>query len=142
MNRLSPILQEVAVLVLRLWVGLALFFAHGKGKLEDPSDFVHGDFIQEHFPLPTILGWAAVLAESIGALLLAAGLMTRLCAFGIVGTMTGAAFVAHADDPFGHKEKALMYAFIALFFLLYGGGRWSVDRAITHYRRPPETSDV
>lgn len=39
------------------------------------------------------------------------GLATRLATVPMMIIMLVAAFVAHADDPFGKKEPALLYVF-------------------------------
>jgi len=61
---------------------------------------------------------------------LAAGFMTRISAFFVSCTMLVAGFVAHAADPFGRKEKALMYLCIGLLYMLIGAGRYSIDGLI------------
>ena len=73
-----------------------------------------------------------MLAEFLGGILLALGLFTRPAAFLIMSTMTVAAFGAHARDPWETKEKALLYLFVAIFFLLAGGGKFAIDR---YFRR-------
>ena len=44
--------------------------------------------------------------------------------------MTVAAFVRHAADPFGGKEKAVLYLVGAVTLLFAGAGRYAVDTAI------------
>jgi uncharacterized membrane protein YphA (DoxX/SURF4 family) len=41
--------------------------------------------------------------------------------------MVVAAFVGEAGSPFGAREKALLFLFAALPFLLAGGGRYALD---------------
>jgi len=38
-----------------------------------------------------------------------------------------AAFIRHGADPFSGKEKALLFFFISLAFLLIGAGKYGVD---------------
>lgn len=117
---------DVGLLLLRLFTGLALAFGHGIGKLPPSAGFVErtGSL---GFPIPEFFAWAAGLAEFGGGLLLALGLMTRPASFFIGFTMLVAAFGRHAADPFGQKEKALLYLAIAMLYLLIGAGRYSVD---------------
>ena len=42
--------------------------------------------------------------------------------------MLVAAFIQHAGDPFGSREKALLFALIFIAILLLGPGPFSVDK--------------
>jgi putative oxidoreductase len=119
-------------LVLRLWVGLNMALSHGFGKISDPGAFLASGGMAhfESLPLPQAWGWFAIFAEFLGGLLLAAGLFTRLAALSIFGTMLGAAFVVHFDDPWSRKEMALAYAIMALVFVFKGGGKASLDALV------------
>jgi putative oxidoreductase len=44
--------------------------------------------------------------------------------------MAVAAFIAHGDDPFAQKEKALLFLAIYLVLLLVGSGKFSADKAL------------
>ena len=70
----------------------------------------------------------AVLAEFVCSILLILGLGTRLAALPLIITMLVAAFAVHADDPFGKKEFALLYLLIFATILVFGAGKYSVDR--------------
>jgi putative oxidoreductase len=80
---------------------------------------------------PTISLSLAVFAEFLCAVLLIFGLATRLAAIPLSITMFTAAFVAHGDDPFGTKEKPLLFLVIFLFLLIAGPGKYSVDRRLS-----------
>lgn len=69
----------------------------------------------------------AVFAEFICAITLMLGFFSRISAFMLAFTMAVAAFIQHADDPFGNKEKALLYLVGLVAILLMGGGRYSID---------------
>ena len=119
-------LTDTALLILRVFTGLSLALAHGFGKLPVSAEFVEG-VGQLGFPAPTVFAWAAALAESVGALCLAFGLLTRPAALTVLFTMLVAAFGVHAADPFRVKELALFYAVSALVFVILGAGRYSID---------------
>lgn len=123
---------DAGLLVLRLFAGLTLAFAHGLGKLPPSEGFVES-VSGLGFPAPEIFAWAAGLAEFAGGLLLALGLFTRPAAVAIAFTMAVAAFGRHGDDPFSSKEKALLFLAIAVAFLLAGSGRYGLDRLV--YRK-------
>jgi putative oxidoreductase len=117
---------DVALLVLRVAAGIGLF-THGRMKLPPPERFV-GMVGGLGFPLPELFAWCAALAESVGALLLAVGLLTRPAGAAIAVTMSVAFFGAHRNDAFSVKELAMLYGVIGLAFLLLGAGRLSLDR--------------
>jgi putative oxidoreductase len=122
-------LNSLGLLALRLFTGLSISLAHGLGKLRDPDAFATG-VAGMGLPLPGAAAWLAILSEFAGGLLIAAGLFTRPAAFMLAGTMTVAAFVAHAGDPFQKRELALFYSIAAVTLLLAGAGRYSLDALI------------
>ncbi|MFZ0391003.1 MAG: DoxX family protein [Calditrichia bacterium] len=117
---------NTGLLLLRVFAGLALALAHGWLKFPPSEGFIAG-VAKMGFPLPLFFAWAAVLSEFIGGLLLAVGLFTRPASLFILLTMLTAAFIRNAGNPFAKKELALLYGFIALFLLIAGAGRYSVD---------------
>ena len=119
---------DSAALLLRVSFGLALSFAHGLKKIQNPGQFI--ERVGKSFPAPELLGWAAILSEFAGGLLLALGLFTRSTATFVSATLFVAAFKVHAADPFAKKELALAYALIGLAFLIGGPGRYSLDALI------------
>jgi putative oxidoreductase len=46
-----------------------------------------------------------------------------------------AAFVVHAEDPFGKMEKALLYLFGYLLLAMTGPGKYSLDHLLDRERR-------
>ncbi len=125
--------ENISLLLLRLWLGLNMAFAHGLGKVTDPSDFLDGDAL-EAFPAPIPMGWFAMIAEFVGGIFVAAGFLTRVSAIAIAGTMLGAAFVVHGGDPWSEKEFALSYAVMALVLVMRGGGQYTVRRFLQTQR--------
>ncbi len=122
----EPGASDLAFLVLRMFTGLAMALAHGMSKIPPSERFVNG-VGELGFPVPLLFAWAAGLSEFAGGLLLAAGLFTRPAALMVLMTMLVAAFRRHAADPFADKEMALLYAAVAFFFLIAGGGRLALD---------------
>ena len=70
----------------------------------------------------------AVFSEFLCSILIGIGLATRLATLPLMATMAIAVFVSHADDPFGSKEKALLYLLMFVVIFLAGPGKYSVDR--------------
>lgn len=121
--------QEFGLLVLRLVFGLSLALAHGWGKLPPPRPFI-GMVENLGFPAPTVFAWLAGIAEFGGGMLIAIGLATRFGAILIILVMAAALLTAHASDPYGQMELAVLFlaAGVTLFFT--GPGRISMDRVI------------
>jgi putative oxidoreductase len=127
---------DAGLLALRVLAGLGMA-THGYGKLftEGRMEGFAEGVAAMGFPLPLVFAWLAALSELAGGLLLAAGLFTRYAAFFIFGTMTVAAFVAHAGDPFAARELALLYWSVSLAFMLTGGGKFAVERLFKKSKR-------
>lgn len=75
---------------------------------------------------PTL--FLAVIGEFICPLLLIIGFKTRWAAIPSAITMFVAAFMIHSADPFGVKEKALLFLVIFVAIMLLGPGKYSVDK--------------
>jgi len=134
---------SLGLLVLRFGAG-GFLASHGLGKVQMVFE---GKFAEFGDPIgigatPSLI--LVAFAEFVCALLVAAGLFTRLAAIPPMFAMGIAAFVAHGGDPWTlggafelfsqgvtkfpvSKEPALMFltAFTAVF--LAGAGRFSVD---------------
>ena len=117
---------NVGLMLLRVFSGAAMAFGHGLGKIPPSERFIAG-VTKLGFPAPALFAWAAGASEMLGGIFLAAGFMTRPAAFFVGITMAVAALITHAADPFGRKEKALLYLFIAVMYMLVGAGRYSID---------------
>ena len=79
---------------------------------------------------PTLSLILIVFAEFVCAILIILGLGTRLAAIPLAFTMAVAAFVVHADDPFGKKEFALLYLLLFITIIVFGPGKYSADRYV------------
>ena len=132
-------LADVALLILRVMAGFALAYYHGLGKIPPSPGFVEG-VAEMGYPAPHLFAWAAALAETVGGTLLAVGLFTRPASFFIAWTMASAFFIRHADDTFLQAEKAYLFGGIALFYLLTGAGRFSLDHLLRGWISTPRVS--
>lgn len=126
----SSVLADLGLTVLRVFAGLSMALAHGWGKIQGPPEqFVTG-VGELGFPAPAFFAWMAAVSEFGGGLLLAAGAVTRISAFFLLGTMLVAGLLyhgLHSGDPYADMERALLYAAISFAFMLTGSGRFSVD---------------
>lgn len=92
--------------------------------------------------LPYIIGLLFILIEFFGSLFLIFGFLTRLAAVGFLGIYLGAIIVVHAANGFfmnwnlepgkgeGWEYFILLFG-LALIALIAGGGKASVDAALT-----------
>jgi putative oxidoreductase len=127
---------DVGMLILRVFTGLFLAIGHGRFKLPpDGLEKFQGALAKMQVPAPGLAGWMAMLAEFVGGILLALGLLTRPAAAVIVINMVVAIATAHRQGPVfmqsnptgGSMEPALLYLVPALFFVFAGSGRYGVD---------------
>src|SRR5262245_35087290 len=125
-------LRAAGLLWLRVLMGSAIAY-HGYGKIFGGymSQMIPG-VAALGFPAPVLFAWLAALSEFAGGLLIVFGLFTRVAAFFVFFTMSVAAFVAHAKDPFQVKELALAFWTMAGTLMLTGAGRFSLDRKFCH----------
>lgn len=120
--------------LLRFVIG-ALLFPHGIQKIFYTGvDHVAQGFAQLGYHPALFWAWVVALTESVGGPLLAVGLLTRPAAAAVVIFMINAVWVtAHRGGYFwasGGCEYAVLIGVVALFFLIRGGGRLSLDRAL------------
>jgi len=133
----TPATRDLALLTLRVGFGLALSLSHGRAKLAAPARFLEA-LSKHEFPLPHFFGWAAILSEFAGGLLLALGLLTRPAATLVLVTLGIAAFDFHSADPFAKRELALAYAVVGLAVAIAGPGRYSLDAWPSARSKPRE----
>jgi putative oxidoreductase len=80
------------------------------------------------------LGMIGGYIELICGFLIALGLFTSLAAFVASGMMAVAYFMVHAKGGFfpiiNRGEAAVLFCFVFLFIMFYGGGRFSLDALI------------
>lgn len=122
---------DIALLVLRVWLGLAMFWLHGWGKL---INLINGT---SRFSDPLGIGQIpslilVIFAEVVCALLLVAGVYTRFCALVLAITMSVAFFIAHGAKLSGPGNGELAFIFLAGFVTLVvaGGGRFGFDQKL------------
>lgn len=118
---------NLGLLFFRASIGLTMAFAHGMGKIPPSAQFT--GYVTS-MGMPGFMAWGAALAEFLGGILIAAGLLTRLNSAALAVTMMVAAFMAHGADPFQKKEMALLYLVCSIFIFIAGPGKFSLDGII------------
>lgn len=122
---------DLALLVLRLWLGLSMFILHGMGKFQNFAT------LSGSFPDPLKVGSAtslslALLAEFAGSILLMVGAFTRFASLLLIVTMSVAAFIIHKATFSGESSGELALLYLAGYVTLFiaGGGRFALDERI------------
>lgn len=129
--------------IARVTLGVVIL-PHGLQKLV--GAFGGGGFggTIQHFTegmgLPWIVAFAVIMFESVGALMLILGLLSRLAAAGIAAVMIGAIVTVHAEVGFfmnwgGEQagegfEYHLLAIGLAAIVIVAGGGKASLDRVL------------
>lgn len=130
----------------------AVMFPHGAQKLLGWFGGYGFDgtmkFFTDTLHLPAPLALIIILGESIGALLLIAGLGTRIAAFGISAIMLGAVLTTHGSVGFfmnwygsqpgeGYEYHLLALA-LSVPLMIAGGGRYALDSWVRARLDAPE----
>jgi putative oxidoreductase len=122
---------NLALFVMRLWLGPRMFFNHGLDKL------VHFHDITPGFPDPLGIGRPVSLAlvmfaEVVGSLLLTIGLLTRFAALTLVIDLFVAFLMVHQTALSGRNSGELAFIYLSGFvaLLIAGGGMISLDMVV------------
>ncbi len=125
--KMTSAVGDLGLLILRVFTGLSLAYAHGWSKVPPGEGFVK---TVTSMGFPAEMAYLTMLAEFFGGLALAAGLLTRPVALAIVINFLVAGFIAHAADPYTRKELPFLFLAVSSMFLCVGAGRFSVDRLL------------
>jgi putative oxidoreductase len=134
---LYSIAEPIALPLLRFVMGMILM-PHGCQKLFGWFGGMgfgkFADFFDKIGWYPAAF-WLTVVAltELVGGFMLAVGFLTRFAAAAILIFMINAVWFTSAKGFFwtaGGLEYSLLIGTVALVFLIKGGGRFSVDRAL------------
>ena len=120
---------DLGLLFLRLAGSFMLFYVHGLPKL---LHYAHElTVIEDPFGLgPTVSLWAAIFAEALCPLLIAAGLFTRLACLPIIGVLLVAMLAVHPDWSIAEGQFGWLLPVIFTAIALCGPGQWRVGPGV------------
>lgn len=129
-------LQHVFLLIIRLYWGWQ-FILTGRGKFLN-IDRTIGFFSSLGIPFPELNVYMAAGTEFLGGACLLLGLGARIVNIPLIGTMVVAYLTAHTEELmsiYSDPDKFLqappfLFMFVALIVLLFGAGKYSLDRLI------------
>lgn len=136
--------RDAAALLLRVVAGL-IFLPHGWSKIAgEGGAAAFAGSMNATYGIPVVFGHLAAWAEVAGAVLLVAGLFTRVDALLLAATMFVATFVVSLPDALFEVPAGAIKLFVALrgietplamlaiclALVLTGGGRFSLDHAL------------
>jgi putative oxidoreductase len=140
--------DEPAVVLIRLLVGLVVFFPEGLQKLLFPALLGAGRFASIGIPWPQLMGPFVGVVETVCGALIIAGLLTRLAVIPLIIVMVVALVSTKIPILLGHKflifnlphlgryglwsvlhEARADFCMLlgCLYLLIVGGGGWSLD---------------
>jgi putative oxidoreductase len=147
-DRILDTRDEPAVVLIRLLVGLVVFFPEGLQKLLFPALLGAGRFASIGIPWPELLGPFVGVVETVCGALIIAGLLTRLAVIPLIIVMVVAIISTKIPILLGHKflmfnlphlgryglwsmlhEARADFCMLlgCLYLLIVGSGGWSLD---------------
>jgi putative oxidoreductase len=145
---------NIVGLVARIVLGLVIL-PHGLQKLVGAFGGYGFSNTMEYFTstgIPVIIAFLIIMAESFGSLGLITGFLSRFSAFGISLVMLGAIMLVHLPNGFfmnwsGQQqgegfEFHILALGLALLVMIFGGGKWSIDKLISSRLFPQRTRRI
>jgi putative oxidoreductase len=135
--RFVPTSIDLALLVLRIWVGASMLLLHGWPKFMTFAEKAPG-FV-DPFGIGSQASYAlAVLGEVGGSAMLILGLFTRLGAVMGAVTMSVAFFIVHGAKLSGEGSGETAFIYLAAYVTLFlaGGGRYAIDMKLAANAAP------
>ncbi|WP_017299185.1 DoxX family protein [Nodosilinea nodulosa] len=134
---------QISWTILRVVAGVVMIH-NGLDKLANIESFAQAYVAYLGLPFPITLSYMAAFTELIGAPLVALGLLTRPAALGLLFTMLVAMYhhVKVAGLSIPYLELSALYAATFLFFVVNGGGWFSVDAVLANLLNRLRTSQT
>jgi putative oxidoreductase len=124
-----PASSDLALVTLRLWLGLSMLMLHGWGKLQGFSEMAG------KFPDPIGIGSTGslalvVFAEFLCSAMIVVGFLTRFAALALAITMGVAFFKQHGGMLTGEGSGELAFIYLAGYVALFfsGPGKFAFEK--------------
>jgi putative oxidoreductase len=88
-----------------------------------------------HFPVPIFMAYLGKITELAGGILLIAGLCTRFVSIALVINMSVIIIFMGNYKIFGDAQLPFLFLLFFLSFILYGGGKWSLDNLLFNQKK-------
>ena len=133
----KPIVGDLGLLLLRVFTG-SLLIHHGYEKLANIENFADAFVRPLHLPFPILLSYVAAFSEIVGSWLLITGLLTRMGALAVAGTISVAIYHAIVTAGFNIYLLELLglYFAAAIAVLACGPGCFSIDELLARRLEP------
>ena len=134
--------RDMCVEALLIYLGLGLIFKGIQFILNRELAQEYASHV--HIPFFEFLTMHVVVAVNVaGGLLLTLGLITRVAALIQIPILLGAIFFVHWQQGLFSRSESLEFVilllFLMIFFVIYGGGRLSVDEVLARRKFPRKT---
>jgi putative oxidoreductase len=128
--------SNYAALVIRVAAG-AVMLPHGLQKLGLMGDGMNPAAVVGFFGtmgIPAFIAYLVIVAESVGAVGLILGFLTRFAAASLGVVMLGAIALVHGKNGLSMAtngyEYHVLYIAMMIMLVMRGGGAWSIDGLI------------
>jgi len=88
-----------------------------------------------HFPVPVFMAYLGKAAELAGGIFLATGLCTRLVSILLIIDMAVVIIFMGNGKIFGDAQLPFLFLLFFLNFIMYGGGKWSLDNLLFNRKK-------
>jgi len=88
-----------------------------------------------HFPAPVFMAYLGKATELVGGILLIAGLFTRFVSIPLVIDMSVVIIFMGNGKIFGDGQLPFLFLLFFLSFIIYGGGKWSLDNFLFNRKK-------
>lgn len=88
-----------------------------------------------HFPAPVFMAYLGKITELAGGILLVVGLFTRLVSIPLIIDMSVVIIFMGNGKIFGDAQLPFLFLLFFLSFIIYGGGKWSLDNLLFNQKK-------
>jgi putative oxidoreductase len=130
----EPILEN-GLVIIRIIVAI-LIAAYGLEVFEADKMKSNIAWLTDiHFPAPVFMAYLGKITELAGGILLAVGLFTRLVSIPLIIDMVVVIIFMGNGKIFGDAQLPFLFALFFLTFIIYGGGKWSLDNLLFNRKK-------